>query len=31
MGTIGVLCQLRAEACWRTELEDWLPEFDRAD
>jgi predicted unusual protein kinase regulating ubiquinone biosynthesis (AarF/ABC1/UbiB family) len=30
MGTIGVLCQLRAEACWRTELEHWLPEFDRA-
>lgn len=31
MGTIGVLCQLRAEASWRTELEQWLPEFDRAD
>jgi predicted unusual protein kinase regulating ubiquinone biosynthesis (AarF/ABC1/UbiB family) len=27
MGTIGVLCQLRAEASWRTELEHWLPEF----
>jgi hypothetical protein len=27
MGTIGVLCQLRAEASWRTELENWLPEF----
>jgi predicted unusual protein kinase regulating ubiquinone biosynthesis (AarF/ABC1/UbiB family) len=31
MGTIGVLCQLRAEASWRTELEHWLPEFDRTD
>jgi predicted unusual protein kinase regulating ubiquinone biosynthesis (AarF/ABC1/UbiB family) len=31
MGTIGVLCQLRAEASWRTELEHWLPKFDRAD
>jgi predicted unusual protein kinase regulating ubiquinone biosynthesis (AarF/ABC1/UbiB family) len=30
MGTIGVLCQLRAHASWRTELEHWLPEFDRA-
>jgi predicted unusual protein kinase regulating ubiquinone biosynthesis (AarF/ABC1/UbiB family) len=30
MGTIGVLCQLRAEAQWRTELEHWLPEFDPA-
>jgi predicted unusual protein kinase regulating ubiquinone biosynthesis (AarF/ABC1/UbiB family) len=28
MGTIGVLCQLRAEASWRAELETWLPEFD---
>jgi predicted unusual protein kinase regulating ubiquinone biosynthesis (AarF/ABC1/UbiB family) len=27
MGTIGVLCQLQAEASWRTELEHWLPEF----
>jgi predicted unusual protein kinase regulating ubiquinone biosynthesis (AarF/ABC1/UbiB family) len=27
MGTIGVLCQLRAEASWRTELEHWLPDF----
>jgi predicted unusual protein kinase regulating ubiquinone biosynthesis (AarF/ABC1/UbiB family) len=31
MGTIGVLCQLQAEASWRTELEHWLPEFGRTD
>jgi predicted unusual protein kinase regulating ubiquinone biosynthesis (AarF/ABC1/UbiB family) len=31
MGTIGVLCQLRAEAAWRGELEHWLPEFAPAD
>jgi predicted unusual protein kinase regulating ubiquinone biosynthesis (AarF/ABC1/UbiB family) len=31
MGTIGVLCQLRAEAAWRGELEHWLPEFAAAD
>jgi predicted unusual protein kinase regulating ubiquinone biosynthesis (AarF/ABC1/UbiB family) len=31
MGTLGVLCQLRAEASWRTELENWLPEFGRGD
>jgi predicted unusual protein kinase regulating ubiquinone biosynthesis (AarF/ABC1/UbiB family) len=27
MGAIGVLCQLRAEAAWRDELEHWLPGF----
>ncbi len=27
MGTIGVLCQLGAEAEWRAELETWLPGF----
>jgi predicted unusual protein kinase regulating ubiquinone biosynthesis (AarF/ABC1/UbiB family) len=27
MGTIGVLCQLRAEASWRAEIEHWLPGF----
>lgn len=27
MGAIGVLCQLRAEAGWREELERWLPGF----
>ena len=26
-GTIGVLCQLEAEAPWRAELERWLPGF----
>jgi predicted unusual protein kinase regulating ubiquinone biosynthesis (AarF/ABC1/UbiB family) len=26
-GTIGVLCQLEAEAAWRSELEKWLPGF----
>jgi hypothetical protein len=26
-GTIGVLCQLEAEATWRAELEKWLPGF----
>ena len=26
-GTIGVLCQLEAEAGWRAELADWLPGF----
>ena len=26
-GTIGVLCQLEAEAPWRAELEKWLPGF----
>jgi predicted unusual protein kinase regulating ubiquinone biosynthesis (AarF/ABC1/UbiB family) len=31
MGTIGVLCQLRAQASWRTEIEHWLPDFDLAD
>ncbi len=31
MGTIGVLCQLRAEASWRTELEHWLPDFGVGD
>jgi hypothetical protein len=30
MGTIGVLCQLRAEASWRAEIEQWLPGFGRA-
>ena len=28
-GTIGVLCQLEAEAPWRAELEKWLPGFRR--
>ena len=27
MGTIGVLCQLEAEAEWRPELDRWLPGF----
>jgi predicted unusual protein kinase regulating ubiquinone biosynthesis (AarF/ABC1/UbiB family) len=27
MGTIGVLCQLHAEAAWRAELDAWLPGF----
>ena len=27
-GTIGVLCQLEAEAPWRAELEKWLPGFE---
>lgn len=27
MGTIGVLCQLRAEGRWRSELAAWLPGF----
>ncbi|MDQ1617069.1 MAG: hypothetical protein QOJ60_3008 [Actinomycetota bacterium] len=27
MGTIGVLCQLGAEATWRDEVEHWLPGF----
>ena len=27
IGTIGVLCQLEAEAPWRAELERWLPGF----
>jgi predicted unusual protein kinase regulating ubiquinone biosynthesis (AarF/ABC1/UbiB family) len=27
MGTIGVLCQLGAEARWRDELEHWVPGF----
>jgi hypothetical protein len=27
MGTIGVLCQLEAEAAWRPELDRWLPGF----
>jgi hypothetical protein len=26
-GTIGVLCQLEAEAAWRAELANWLPGF----
>jgi len=26
-GTVGVLCQLEAEAAWRSELERWLPHF----
>jgi len=26
-GTIGVLCQLEAEAAWRAELSTWLPGF----
>jgi hypothetical protein len=26
-GAIGVLCQLEAEATWRSELEKWLPGF----
>jgi predicted unusual protein kinase regulating ubiquinone biosynthesis (AarF/ABC1/UbiB family) len=26
-GTIGVLCQLEAEAAWRAELSSWLPGF----
>jgi len=26
-----VLCQLRAEASWRTELEHWLPDFGVGD
>jgi predicted unusual protein kinase regulating ubiquinone biosynthesis (AarF/ABC1/UbiB family) len=30
MGTIGVLCQLRAEASWRAEIEHWLPGFGAA-
>ena len=28
-GTIGVLCQLEAEAPWRAELEKWLPGFKK--
>ena len=28
-GTIGVLCQLEAEAPWRAELEQWLPGFKK--
>jgi predicted unusual protein kinase regulating ubiquinone biosynthesis (AarF/ABC1/UbiB family) len=28
-GTIGVLCQLEAEAPWRSELEKWLPGFKK--
>ena len=27
LGSIGVLCQLEAEAAWRAELEQWLPGF----
>jgi hypothetical protein len=30
MGTIGVLCQLGAEARWRDELERWVPGFAAA-
>jgi hypothetical protein len=26
-GTIGVLCQLEAQAPWREELQRWLPGF----
>jgi hypothetical protein len=29
MGTIGVLCQLEAEAAWSGELRTWLPGFAR--
>jgi predicted unusual protein kinase regulating ubiquinone biosynthesis (AarF/ABC1/UbiB family) len=31
MGTIGVLCQLGAEAPWRAELQTWLPGFSSDD
>jgi hypothetical protein len=27
MGTMGVLCQLEAEAAWSGELRTWLPGF----
>ncbi|WP_236824793.1 MULTISPECIES: AarF/ABC1/UbiB kinase family protein [unclassified Blastococcus] len=29
IGSIGVLCQLDAEADWRTVLEEWLPGFEK--
>ena len=29
MGTMGVLCQLEAEAAWSAELRTWLPGFAR--